>query len=169
MTEEDNFNTICDLTTKVMGFKTGSLKSKCRKRPLQVARSVAAYLGLKEENIHRNIVAKCLNRDRAVTYHYETSHKVNYSTCVIYRNTFNKVYKALKLLDNSKGTFLDGDFMKRHLLKNGVKENKKQQVFIKVQSGEVSCLIKTSYFDFSNQLEFIKLALRDYYHKITII
>jgi len=59
MTEEENFKNICNLTTDVMGFKDGELSVKSRKRPLQIARAVAAYIGLKEENIHRNIVAKC--------------------------------------------------------------------------------------------------------------
>lgn len=169
MTEQDNFENICNLTTKVMGFKDGSLSLKSRKRPLQVARSVAAYIGLTEGNIHRNVVAKVLNRDRAVTYHYENSHKINYATCIIYRNTFNKVYKAVKDIDTSKKTFLDDDFMKRYLLKNGVKESVKPQVFIGVTSGEAKCVIQTSYFDFSNQLEFVKLALRDYHYTVKIL
>ena len=169
MTEEENFKNICNLTTDVMGFKDGELSVKSRKRPLQIARAVAAYIGLKEENIHRNIVARILGRDRAVTYHYENSHKGSYASCIIYRNTFNKVYRAFRNIDKSKKTFLDGDFMKRYLLKNGIKESVKPQVFIEVTSGEVKCIIQTSYFEFSNQLEFVKLALRDYHYNVKIL
>jgi hypothetical protein len=169
MTQEENFKNICDLTTTLMGFKNGELSIKSRKRPLQIARSVAAYIGLKEENINRNIIAKVLDRDRAVTYHYENSHKGNYASCIIYRNTFNKVYTAFKNIDKSKKTFLDGDFMKRYLLKNGVKESVKPQVFIEVTSGEVKCIIQTSYFEFSNQIDFIKFALRDYHYTFKIL
>jgi hypothetical protein len=168
MTEKENFKTLCDLTTKLMGFEDGSLSIKSRKRPLQVARSVAAYIGMTEENIHRNIIANVLNRDRSLTYHYENTHKGNYATCSLYRNTFNKVYKAYKDIDSSKGTFLDSDFLKRHLLRNGVKQSAKAQVFLEVTSGEAMCVILTSYFDFSNQLKNVKLALKDYHFKIKI-
>tara|TARA_R100001460_G_scaffold46316_2_gene83831 strand:- start:12466 stop:12993 length:528 start_codon:yes stop_codon:yes gene_type:complete len=169
MSEENNFKNICNLTTKLMGFECGSLSLKSRKRPLQIARSVAAYIGLTEEKIHRTVIAKVLNRDRSLIYHYEKSHKGNYASCIIYRNTFNKVYRGFKEIDNTKQTFLDGDFMKRHLLKNGVRENKKAQVFLEVKSGEAICIIQTSYFDFSNQLENVKFAMDKYHYSIKII
>ena len=75
MTEEINFKAICSLTTRVMGLPDGSLALKSRKRLLQASRSIAAYIGLTEEDIHRNIIASVLQRDRAVTYHYENKHK----------------------------------------------------------------------------------------------
>ena len=64
MTEEINFKAICDLTTRVMGLPTGSLALKSRRRQLQSARSIAGYIGLTEENIHREVIAKVLNRNR---------------------------------------------------------------------------------------------------------
>tara|TARA_R110001583_G_scaffold25400_10_gene91985 strand:+ start:1224 stop:1733 length:510 start_codon:yes stop_codon:yes gene_type:complete len=169
MIEEINFKLICDLTTKVMGFEDDALSLRSRKRPLQVARSVAAYIGRTEENIHKTIIAKVLNRDRTLIYHYEKSHKGNYASCIIYRNTFNKVYRAYKDIDCTKLTFLDDDFMKRHLIQNGVKENEKAQVFIQINSGESTCIIQTSYFDFSNQLENVKFAMNNYHYTIKII
>ena len=169
MTEEDNFKNICNLTTKLMGFEDGSLSLKSRKRPLQVARSVAAYIARSEEDIHRSIIAKELNRDRSLIYHYEHSHKGNYATCIVYRNCFNKVYRGYKEIDSTKLTFLNDDFLKRHLLQGGVKENDKSQVFLEIKSGEAICIIKTSYFDFSNQLENVKLALKNYHFTVKII
>jgi hypothetical protein len=168
MTEKENFKILCNLTTKLMGFEDGALGLKSRKRPLQVARSVAAYIALTEENIHRNTIAKGLNRDRSLIYHYKKTHEGNYATCAVYRNTFNKVFRAYKDIDKSKKTFLDDDFLKRHLLKNGVKESPKAQVLLEVISGKAMCLIITSYSDFSNQLENVKLALKDYHFKIKI-
>ena len=168
MTEEDNFKNICNLTTNLMGFEEGSLSLKSRKRPLQVARSVAAYIGLTEEKIHRTIIADGLDRDRSLIYHYEKSHKGNYATCIIYRNTFNKVYTAFKNIDKSKKTFLDDDYMKRYLLRNGVKQSPKAQVFLEVTSGDAMCVILTSYFDYENQMKNVKLALKDYHFKIKI-
>ena len=169
MTEENNFKALCDLTTSVLGFAKGSLATKSRKRPLQVARSVAAYLGRTEEDIHRTIIGKVLNRNRSLIYHYERTHKGNYATCAIYRNTFNAIYKAYKDIGGEKLFFLNGDFMKTHLLKKGVKETLDFNVILEVKSGQVKCKIKTSYFDFSNQLENVKLALTNYHFTVKII
>jgi len=169
MTEEDNFKNICNLTTKLMGFEDGALALKSRQRPLQVARSIAAYIGRSEEDIHRTVIAKELNRDRSLIYHYEKTHKSNYAYCLVYRNCFNKVYRGYKDIDNSKLTFLDDEFLKRHLIQSGVKENDKAQVFLEVKSGDAICIIKTSYFDFSNQLKNVKLALTNYHYTIKII
>jgi hypothetical protein len=169
MTAKDTFKNLCDLTTRVLGLPDGSLALKSRKRPLQVARSVAGYIARTEENIHRTIIGEGLNRDRSLIYHYEKTHKNNYATCIIYRNAFNKIYTAYKKIDNTKKIFLNDDFLKRHLIKNNVVENEKAQVFLEVKSGKAICIIKTSYFDFSNQLEKVKLALKNYHYKIKII
>jgi hypothetical protein len=62
--------------------------------------------------------------------------------------------------------------MKRYLLKNGVKESKadkNSQVILEVTNDKVKCKIRTSYFDFSNQLEIIKFVLKNYHYTIKII
>jgi hypothetical protein len=59
--------------------------------------------------------------------------------------------------------------MKSYLLKNEVVETLNPEVILEVKSGQVKCKIKTSYFDFSNQLEIIKLALKNYHYTIKII
>ena len=149
MTAEDNFKALCSLTTKVMGLPKGSLALKSKKRPLQVARAVAGYLGRTEENIHRSIIGKVLNRNRSLIYYYEYSHKKKYATCLVYRNAFSKIYKAYKDLDGTKGFFLDGDKMRLYLLKKGVSATYGGDVSLEVTSGQVKCTIKTSYIDFS--------------------
>ena len=169
MTEELNFKSICSLTTRVMGLPEGSLALKSRKRPLQVARSIAGYIGLTEESIHRNVIAKVLNRDRAVTYHYENHHKKNFNHCIIYRKTFEKIYRTYKNIDGEKEIFINKKQMKNHLLQNGVIEKIDSDVLLQVNSGEVFCVIKTSYFDFSNQIKNINLALQNYHYTIKII
>tara|TARA_R110002020_G_scaffold212120_1_gene418532 strand:+ start:504 stop:1013 length:510 start_codon:yes stop_codon:yes gene_type:complete len=169
MTEEINFKCICDLTTSVLGIPKGALGLKSRKRPLQVARSVAGYIARSEEDIDRTIIAKGLNRDRSLIYHYEKRHKPLYKTCLIYRNTFNKVYKAYKDIDQVKEIFIDGSLMRQHILRNGVRECAKPDVLIEVKSGEARCIINTSYFDFSNQLENVKSAMKNYHFSVKII
>jgi len=168
MTEEFNFKCICSLTTRVLGFPDGSLSTKSRKRPLQAARAVASYIARTEEDIHRAIIGKVLNRDRSNIYHYERTHKKSFANCLVYRNTFDKVYKAYLDIDGTKAIFLDKDVMKSFLLKNGIKETLKPEVLLVIKSGQVSCKIKTSYFDFSNQLENVKIALKDYHYTVKI-
>jgi hypothetical protein len=169
MTEEYNFKNLCDLTTSVLGLPKGSLALRSRKRPLQVARAVAGYLGRTEEDIHRTVIGKGLNRDRSLIYHYEKTHKGNYATCPVYRKTFNLIYKAYKDIGGTKEVFLVGTFMKSYLLKNGVEETLDPDVLLEVKSGQAICKIKTSYFDFSNQLENVKLALKNYHFTVKII
>ena len=169
MTEEHNFKYICGLTTRVLGFPDGSLSTKSRKRPLQAARTVASYIARTEEDIHRAIIGKVLNRDRSLIYHYEKTHKKYFSTCLVYRNIFEKVYKAYLDIDGTKEIFTDKDFMKSYLLKNGVSEKLENDLLIEINSGKTSCIIKTNYFDFSNQLENIKLALKNYHYSVKII
>ena len=41
--------------------------------------------------------------------------------------------------------------------------------WVKVKSDKVKCKIKTSYFDFSNQVENVKLALKNYHFTINFI
>ena len=169
MTEELNFKVICGITTKVMGLPNGSLALRSRKRKLQVARAIAGYIALTEENIHRTVIAKGLNRNRSITYHYENKHKNKFKKCDIYRVAFEMIYKAYKNVDGAKDIFLDSDIMKNHLLQNGVVEKLDHDVLLEVKSGEIVCTIKTSYIDFSNQLENVKLALKNYHYTIKII
>jgi hypothetical protein len=88
---------------------------------------------------------------------------------LVYRNTFNKIYKSYKDLDGTKDFFLDGDKMRMYLLKNGVSVTYDGDVSLEIKSGQADCVIKTSYFDFSNQLENVKLALKNYHFTVKII
>jgi len=166
---EDNFKILCNLTTKVMGLPKGSLSLKSRKRNLQVARSSAGVIARIQDDTSQTTIAKVLNRDRSLIYHYEKYHKYNYATCMVYRNTFNKIYMAYKNMEDTKKVFLDDDFLKEHLVKNGVIENIKAQVLVEVKSKKSICIIKTSYFDFANQLQNIKNAMDGYHYNISIL
>ena len=169
MIAEYNFKFICNLTTKVMGLPDGALATKSRKRQLQVARSISGYIARTEEDIDRKIIAKVLNRDRSLIYHYEKTHKKYYSTCLVYRNAFNKIYKAYMDISGTKEVFVDNDFMKHYLLQNGVVETLDPEVLLEIKSGQSICIIKTSYMDFSNQLENVKFVLKNYHFTIKII
>ena len=45
----------------------------------------------------------------------------------------------------------------------------KNEVRIMLKSGRIGVMITTSYMDFSNQLENIKFALRDYKYEMEIL
>ena len=168
MTAKDNFIHICNLTTNVMGLPKGSLAFKTRKQEFQVPRMVAAVIGRTEENISHTIIGEVINRHRASIYHYEKCHQGNY-TWDKYRDIFNKVYMAYKQIEQSKKVFIDKHYMKEFLLKNGVKESSKNEAQILIKSGRISVIISTSYMDFSNQLENVKFALRDYKYEMEIL
>ena len=169
MIQELNFKAICNLTTRVMGLPKGSLSLKSRKRLIQSCRSIAAYIGLTEEDIKRTVIAKVLNRDRTATYHYENKHKKNFKHCIIYRTSFEKIYKAYKDIDGSKKIFTDKDFLKSHLLQNGVRESLKPNVFIEVKSGQVKYKIKTTFFDFFKQFDNVKEAMVNCHYTVKIL
>ena len=169
MIAEDNFKNLCNLTTKVLGLPDGSLASKSRRSELQIPRSVASVIAMMEDDIHPIIIAKVIKRDRCSVYHYQNTHKSNYANKEKYRNIFNKIYRSYKNLEGTKDFFLDGDYMRDYLLKNGVSMAYGGDVSLEVKSGQVKCIIKTSYFDFSNQLENVKLALKNYHFTVKII
>ena len=169
MTAEDNFKNLCNLTTRVLGLPDGSLALNTRRSEVQIPRSVASVIARMVDDTHPLVIAKVIKRNRCSVYHYQNTHKSNYANWERYRDTFNTVYKAYKNINGSKDFFLDKDFMKSYLLKNGVTEVLNSDILLEVASGQVKCIIKTSYLDFSNQLENIKLALKNYHYTVKII
>jgi len=169
MIAEDNFKTLCNLTTSLMGLRKGSLAYKSRRSELQIPRAVAAVVARMVDDVHPSIIAKAINRDRASIWHYEKMHKSNYASWERYRDCFNKIYNAYTSIHDSKRTFSDMFHLRHHLRENGVKHSANPQATIKITSGKVGVSIKVSYKDFYNQLELCKLALRDCNYKLEII
>ena len=169
MTQEDNFKNLCNLTTSLLGLRKGSLAYKSRKQDLQVARSIASVIARIEYEVPHSTIAKVINRNRTLIYHYEKNHKHNYATFPKYRDTFNKVFNAFTTIEDSKKSFFDLQQLKNYLRKNDVFNSEKHQVIIRIKSGEVGTDIKVSYRDFYNQLENVKLALQNFKYEIEII
>ena len=169
MTAEDNFKILCDLTTKLLGLPKGSLALRIRKQEYQVPRAVASVVARIEDNIHRDIIAKVLKRNRTSINHYERTHSANYSSFPLYRDIFNKVYNAYVDIKEAKKTFIDLYHLQEHLRKNGVKNSSNHQTTIRIISGKFGTDIKVSYRKFYSQLENIKLALQNYQHEIEVI
>ena len=169
MTLEDNFKNLCNLTTSLLGLRKGSLAYKSRKQDLQVARSIASVIARIEYEVPHSTIAKVINRNRTLIYHYEKNHKHNYATFPKYRDTFNKVFNAFTTIEDSKKSFFDLQQLKNYLRKNDVFNSEKHQVIIRIKSGKVGTEIKVSYRDFYNQLENVKLALQNFKYEIEII
>ena len=169
MTLEDNFKNLCNLTTSLLGLRKGSLAYKSRKQDLQVARSIASVIARIEYEVPHSTIAKVINRNRTLIYHYEKNHKHNYATFPKYRDTFNKVFSAFTTIEDSKKSFFDLQQLKNYLRKNDVFNSEKHQVIIRIKSGKVGTEIKVSYRDFYNQLENVKLALQNFKYEIEII
>ena len=168
MTAEDNFKNLCNLTTNIMGLRKGSLSHKSRRTELQVPRAAASVIATMDK-IHCTVIAKVLNRNRSLIYHYNKMHNANYSSWEKYRTTFNQIYMAYTHLENAKKEFFNLQHLQDHLRKSGVIESNKHQTSIRIKCGKVGTDVKVSYRDFYNQLELCKLALQDYKFEIEII
>jgi len=169
MTAEDNFKTLCDLATNLVGLPKGSLSIRNRKIKYQVPRAVVSMIARLEDGTHRETIAKVLDRNRTSINHYERTHSANYSSFPYYRDTFNKIYNAYVDIKEAKKTFIDMYNLKEHLRKNGVRNSSNHQTTIRITSGKFGTDIKVSYRDFYNQLEICKLALQNYQHEIEVI
>jgi len=169
MIQEDNFKNLCNLTTSLVGLRKGSLAYKSRKQLYQIPRSVASVIARIVDDIHPNIIAKEIKRDRVSIYHYEKCHPSNYKSFPKYREVFNLVYNAYTNIKGSKKTFADLNHLKQFLKSKGVKNSIKHQTTIRVTSGKIQADVKVSYRDFYDQLNICKFALTDYDFNMEII
>ena len=169
MTDTEKFKNLCDLTTNLVGLPKGALSEKTRKQEYQTPRMVASIIALLEKEIHYKVIAKVLNRDRSLIYHYEKTHKHNYSSFPKYRDIFNLVYNSFKEIDVSKKIFKTREDLMSCLKIAGIKSVVKPQVKIKIKSGDALFTLNTNYFDFSNNINIIKESLKDYDYKTNII
>ena len=157
---------LCDIATEIVGLEQGSLSSKSRKEPYALARPVVANICL-NKGIHFVTISKVLNRDRSSIYHYQKKHAYNFKSWLQYRSLFTKVFNTYKESKKEQKTFLTKQDLRSHLLSNGVNTSN-GEVYIIVKSGVLKTSIRTSYKDFSNQLEKIRIALLDYQYNLDV-
>ena len=166
ITDKQEVKELCDIATNIVGLEQGSLISKSRKEPYALARQVVANICL-NKGIHFVTIAKVLNRDRTNIYHYQRKHENNFKTWVQYRTLFTKVFNTYKESKKEQKTFLTKQDLRTHLLRNGVNTSE-GNIYIIVKSGLLKTSIRTSYKDFSNTLESIRIALKNYEYKIDV-
>ena len=166
ITDTTEVKELCDIATNIVGLEQGSLASFTRKEPYTLARKVVANICL-SQGIHFVTIAEVLNRDRSNIYHYKKNHTINFKTWLEYRRLFTKVYNTYKNNKKEQKTFVSKQDLRTYLLTNGVSTSN-GEVFIVVKSGVLKTIINTSYKDFSNQLENIRIALFDYRYKLDV-
>ncbi len=169
MNQESDFKNLCNLTTNVLGLRKGSLALKSRKQEFQVARMIASIIARSEYKTNRSVIAKVINRDRSLIYHYEKKHSINYASFPKYRDIFNKVHNSFTTIEDSKKVFTSIFKLREHLRINNVIDSNKHQVIVRIVSGKIGLDVKLSYRDFSKQLELIKESLNGYKYDAQII
>jgi transcription-repair coupling factor (superfamily II helicase) len=167
--QEEYFNNLCQMVTNMLELPEGSLASKSRKKQLQVPRMVVSVVSNMLDETHFNIIANGINRDRSLIFYYMKMHKSNLRSYPEYRKLFNEVYNKYLNIKQSKKTFIDMLHLRHHLNSFGIKNSEKEQITIRIKSGEVGVDIKVSYLDLSFQLELINLAMKDCNYKLNLI
>ena len=168
ITDLDEVKDLCDLATAVCGLRKGSLSSLSRKSEFTLARMVVANIARREKKIHYSAIGKVMNRDRSNIYHYENKHTDYYQGWREYRELFNKVYNMYSDLRGSKRTFIDREDFVNHLRTRGVTESINPNVRIVINCGVWTFTANTDYKNFSDQLEIVRLALKDYEYKLDV-
>tara|TARA_Y100001973_G_C5175594_1_gene321708 strand:- start:4 stop:525 length:522 start_codon:yes stop_codon:yes gene_type:complete len=167
MSETEQFIHICDLTTKILKLPKDSLSLQLRDRPIALGREIAGVIGLKN-GIHRKVVSKILKKHRTATYHYERNHNRWFTYYAPYRNGYLKVMKAYQNIEDNKKQFIDKNHLKFFIKdKLGLKNSKKPEVLVTINSGNLNYLLLSDCFRFSKDLKILKKALKEYKHKIT--
>tara|TARA_R110002167_G_scaffold7616_1_gene36001 strand:+ start:642 stop:1169 length:528 start_codon:yes stop_codon:yes gene_type:complete len=169
MTQEDNFKNLCNLTTSLLGLPNGSLSCKSRKHKYQVPRAVISMIARLENNIHQTVIAKHLNRDRSLIYHYEKMHKSNYKTYENYRKTYIEVYIAYCNNKKQNKVFKTKSSFIKYLDKHNICSSKTFNTELALRSGNFCVNLKLNHKDFYNVIEIIKFALKDYHYEYKVI
>ena len=162
---EETFYNLCTLTEDLCDLPRGAVGLKSRKQSYQVVRCAVSCVARMVDDIHQRVIAKGLNRDRSLIYHYEKMHDSNYKTWELYRETFDKIYNHYIEIKNNKKSFLDTQQMIAHLKEHGVTHSELNQQCIRIISDNLTLDIISSYKDFFTKQELIKLALKDYNYK----
>lgn len=162
MTDKEEFKHILDITCKAFNVTKEDIMTKSRKMDLAIARQVAAVIGIKDANIKRDIVAKEINRDRTGMYYYEKKHKEYFDWFQPYRKGYIKVLKEYKNINADKKQFISkAEF---NMFIKGIKLNKftKPDIIITVKYNKYRHDFLSNVFNFTNDMEILKTAFKDY-------
>lgn len=102
----------------ISSLKKNALKSKSRKEELQYNRVLFTIIAFKTLDIKRTELMKYLNRDRALSYHYEKNHEVDYSFVKFYRDNYDLAYQ--RFTGDKKFVFITKDHLDRVLKRENI-------------------------------------------------
>jgi hypothetical protein len=166
MKAKEEINYIIDVTCEAFNVNKAELLTKSRKMELAIPRIISAVVGIKEANIKKDTVAEALKRDRTGMYYYLKMHKDYFATHKPYMRGYMKVLKAYKKIDEDCKEFIYKREFNLFIKKMKFKNAKKPDIVITVTCGKYSNSFYSDCFNFTEDIEIIKLAFKDYKHKI---
>ena len=169
MTPRQNFKNLCNLTTELVGLPKGSLSNRSREQKYQVPRAVISVIARQEENIHRDIIGKGIDRDRTCINHYEKFHKANYKSYEIYRKTYIDVYIAYCNQKKQKKYFKTQESFNKFLDKHNINSSETHNTELALRSGKFYVILQLTHEDFYNVIEIIKFAFREHHYEYKVI
>jgi|TARA_R100000479_G_scaffold51336_1_gene24403 hypothetical protein len=169
ITDKQTISTLLAIVKNNYGFDISEITSSSRLQLHVVCRQVLSNIARIEKNIHPQIIAACLNKDRTSILSYFNKHDSYYNNWSTYRNTFDKIYEDYCRLKQKRKVFQNEQDLRSYLFNSGVKYSDKPSVFIKVEMKDFQVIVNTDYRNFSFNQELIRLALIDYDCKIEII
>tara|TARA_B110000495_G_scaffold32369_1_gene25135 strand:+ start:1652 stop:2179 length:528 start_codon:yes stop_codon:yes gene_type:complete len=169
MTPRQNFKNLCNLTTELVGLPKGSLSNRSREQKYQVPRAVISVIARQEENIHRDVIGKGIDRDRTCINHYEKFHTANYKSYELYRKTYIDVYIAYCSQKKQKKYFKTQESFNKFLDKHNINSSETHNTELALRSGKFYVILQLSHEDFYNVIEIIKFAFKDYHYEYKVI
>ena len=168
MEKEKQFKNLCNLATDLVGLPEGSLSVKSRKQMYQIPRAIVSVIARLEDKTHHDIISKLLGRHRTLIYHYEKSHKANFRSFPKYRELYSKILNAYVDTKGEQKQFLSQSSYEQYLQENSIYSSETYQVKVNLKVQKFSIDLKFSHKDFYNQMELIKLALKDYNYELKV-
>jgi|TARA_R110000824_G_scaffold272287_2_gene460793 hypothetical protein len=156
---------IVNKASKVFNIPLNALLSKSRKKDLNIARMCIANIAMEEHQIHKDLIADGLVRDRCSIYYYEKQHKSQYSNWAEYRNKFNLLHSSL--FYGSKPKLNKTEIMR--ILKENKMKSSRGQVSILITSGAGTYDFKTNYADMCEATDKIREIFSDHEVHIDIM
>ena len=169
MTPRQNFKNLCNLTTELVGLPKGSLSNRSREQKYQVPRAVISVIARQEENIHRDVIGKGIDRDRTCINHYEKFHAANYKSYELYRKTYIDVYIAYCSQKKQKKYFKTQESFNKFLDKHNINSSETHNTELALRSGKFYVILQLSHEDFYNVIEIIKFAFREHHYEYKVI
>ena len=163
-----NFEQIQELTEKVLDVKKVVIPGKCRSMESVLPRAVCCMIARNEEGIKHSTIAKIINKNRATVYYYERKHARYMKFWGAYKRAYNKVLNEYNSINDFKIIFNNKHKFVEHLTLNKILSSDSNEITIHLYCGKIYVNINTTYLEFSNTFDKIKLALKDYNFKYKI-